>query len=56
MCLAFQISWRQWREETPLYVQRVWSDLLSVKRRIEADAVERAQRERERRKREGGFS
>lgn len=51
MCLAFQVSWREWKEETPLYVQRVFTDLLNTKRRIEADVIER-----ERRKREGGFS
>lgn len=46
VCLAFKLSWREWKQETPLYVQRVWADLLSTKRRIEADAAERARRQR----------
>jgi len=46
-CLAFQISWREWKEETPLYVQRVFMDLLNTKRRAEADAIERARRKQQ---------
>ena len=44
MCLAQQISWREWKEETPLYVQRVFTDLLNVKRRVQADQAEREKR------------
>ena len=44
LCLAQQISWREWKEETPLYVQRVFTDLLNVKRRVQADQAEREKR------------
>lgn len=46
LCLAFKMSWREWKEDTPLYVQRVWADLLNTKRRVEAAAAEREKRER----------
>ena len=45
------MSWREWKEETPPYVQRVWADLLNIKRRAEAGAAER---ERLRRDRQAG--
>lgn len=48
VCQAFRISWREWKEETPPYVQRVWTDLLNTKRRIEANAAEREREKRER--------
>lgn len=47
MCLAFKMSWQEWKENTPPYVQRVWADLLNIKRRAEADAVERARRQQQ---------
>jgi hypothetical protein len=44
LCLAFQVSWKQWKEETPLYVQRVFADLLNIRRRVQADLEERERR------------
>lgn len=44
LCLAFKMSWREWKEHTPPYVQRVWADLLNIKRRAESAAVERERR------------
>jgi hypothetical protein len=51
LCLAFRVSWRQWKEETPLYVQRVFADLLNIRRRVQADLEER-----ERRRHTGGVT
>lgn len=45
LCLAFKMSWREWKERTPPYVQRVWTDLLNTKRRIESDKAEQARRQ-----------
>lgn len=46
------MSWREWKEETPAYVQRVFVDLLNTKRRVEGDKMEQAQRQRQQ---GGGF-
>ena len=51
MCLAFKMSWREWKEETPPYVQKVWTDLLNAKRRAESSAIDR---ERIRQRRQAG--
>lgn len=48
MCQAFRMPWREWKEHTPPYVQRVWADLLNIQRRVENDRVDRQRAIRER--------
>lgn len=33
VCSEFGMSWAEWKLRTPAYVQRVWLDLLAIKRR-----------------------